>query len=315
MLDHYAAFHLACLSPVLREWVGDAAIFASARAHLLEEIAERGSLTDSIRAYAEACAIPGAEPAEYAMREVPLRCGAGVLAQIHYYGLNRERPYVGIRAQTRPLFQDEVFDACAELADEFEVFEPKCVRLRSPQGASDFDLLPGVQADLRIYAGPLEELRARPLPNHFDRIRLVAQEPDEYYDEYCETYDEFARATPELNERVARESLASLRACHECGACFRVAVDGEAAGVIAARPEHTDGLEGWVVIEEILAAPFRGRGLGAALQRHLIEVLDDERFPLLTGTIDALNEPSMRTARRVGREDVGGWSFVPTRFA
>ncbi|MDX2176543.1 MAG: GNAT family N-acetyltransferase [Candidatus Sumerlaeia bacterium] len=315
MLDHYAAFHLACLSPAVRGWLGDAALFASARARLLEEVAERGSLTDSIRTYADACSIPGTEPADYAMREVVLGCGAGVLAQIQFYGLKRERPYISIRAQTRAFFDDELFDACAELTDEFAEFGPKCIRLRSPQGDCDFDLLPGVQADLRIYAGPLHELRVRPLPNHFDRIRLVPQEPGDYYDEYCETYDEFARATPELNERVARESLASLRGCHQWGACFRVAVDGEAAGVIAARPEHTDGLEGWVVIEEILAAGFRGRGFGAALQRHLIEELEDERFPLLIGTIDALNEPSLRTARRVGREDVGGWSFVPTRFA
>ena len=39
--------------------------------------------------------------------------------------------------------------------------------------------------------------------------------------------------------------------------------------------------------------------------------LDARAHPLVLGTIDAANVPSLRTARRVGRTDAGGWVFVP----
>ncbi len=94
---------------------------------------------------------------------------------------------------------------------------------------------------------------------------------------------------------------------------FKVLVDGEWAGVFAGLPTCEHGLRGYLVVEEVLDTPYRGHGLGPALQRHFIDQLPVGKGDLVFGTIDATNRPSIRTAIKVGRADVGGWSFVPIR--
>ena len=78
-------------------------------------------------------------------------------------------------------------------------------------------------------------------------------------------------------------------------------------------PTCKHGLRGHLVVEEVLDTLYRGHGLGPALQRHFINQLPSSEGGLVFGTIDAINQPSMRTAIKVGRLDVGGWSFVPMR--
>jgi hypothetical protein len=46
------------------------------------------------------------------------------------------------------------------------------------------------------------------------------------------------------------------------------------------------------------------------LQRAVLDRLDIARAPLVVGTIDARNLPSLRTALRVGRHVVGTWTFI-----
>ncbi len=55
---------------------------------------------------------------------------------------------------------------------------------------------------------------------------------------------------------------------------------------------------------------LRGLGLASPLQRMALTRLDTRELPLAIGTIHAANHPWLRTARRVGRSDVGGWVFV-----
>jgi len=67
---------------------------------------------------------------------------------------------------------------------------------------------------------------------------------------------------------------------------------------------------------ESLAADVRRRTADldwAPLQRHFIDQLPSGKGDLVFGTIDATNRPSIRTAIKVGRADLGGWSFVPIR--
>ena len=109
---------------------------------------------------------------------------------------------------------------------------------------------------------------------------------------------------------IGPASVEELQACLEQGLLFDAPVDWEWAGVVAAREEPFFGRDGYLVVEELLAAPYRGRGLGACLQRHLIERLMPAGGAMVHGTIHASNVASRRTAERCGRVAVMMSEFV-----
>lgn len=83
-------------------------------------------------------------------------------------------------------------------------------------------------------------------------------------------------------------------------------VNGAWAGTVAARSEPLFGIPGFIIVEEVLAAPWRRQGLGPILQRCLAEKIIQQygENNLLHGTIAGINLPSLRTALRSGREIV-----------
>jgi len=81
------------------------------------------------------------------------------------------------------------------------------------------------------------------------------------------------------------------------------------AGVVLSEPGSIDRFAGEVMQELFVAPEDRGVGLGAAMQRLLIDSLEDEDD--LIGTILATNAPSLATARRCGRTIVATYWWVP----
>jgi RimJ/RimL family protein N-acetyltransferase len=69
-------------------------------------------------------------------------------------------------------------------------------------------------------------------------------------------------------------------------------------------------VDAWLMWDIVLARQFCGQGLAPVLQRAMLERLDAARAPLVAGTIHASNQPSLRTALRVGRRVVGSWTFI-----
>lgn len=121
-------------------------------------------------------------------------------------------------------------------------------------------------------------------------------------------FERFLTALPEWRQRgIETTSLEDYRACATAGGLYVVAHEGRLGGVLAARPGIVRGVPGW----EILDTDLRGRRVAAHVQRRFIDRLDARRGALVLGTIEATNEPSLRTALRVGRVEVGRWCFVP----
>jgi hypothetical protein len=114
-----------------------------------------------------------------------------------------------------------------------------------------------------------------------------------------------------VGAEVGAAEADELQACLDQGLLFDAHVDWDWAGAIAGREEAFFGVDGVLVVEEILTAPFRGRGLGVCLQRQLIERLTPAGGAMLHGTIHALNVASRRTAERCGRRAVMVAEFVP----
>lgn len=311
MTEDFVTFQLAAFHPIVTTWVDVAALRGNIQRELRREIEAWTAESKATIRFATSKPIPGATPADYALREIFLDCGSVVIAQIHFYGQDITKPFVRIHAQSRALSATEVVAAVRELAATFRVFAPQRVLFHSPQGGVDLTTLPGAEGDQRIYAGRISELIALPRPRADMALDLQGGDPREYYDEYAAIYDAFWAARPELHGRVLREPIESLVECHETGRCLHARVNGKLAAVVASSPSNFEGLDGWLVREEILAPPFWRRGLGAALQRGLIDSLAGVENGILFGTIDVVNVPSLRTATRCGRVDISGWAFVP----
>ena len=79
-------------------------------------------------------------------------------------------------------------------------------------------------------------------------------------------------------------------------------------------PARERALHGYVMLEEILDAPFRGHGFAPVLQRMLLErlaALGADHDAIVFGHIARDNVASLRTALAVGREEVYRTVFLP----
>jgi hypothetical protein len=136
---------------------------------------------------------------------------------------------------------------------------------------------------------------------------LVREGSVSFYDEYAAMYERFLTDNPRMRPLISPEDQEDLQECADVGALFRILVEDEFAGVIAANPTSYRGVSAWSVREELLDTPFRGRGLAKSVQRTMLGQLDQSVSPLILGTIFTANPASLRTALGIGRRDAGGW--------
>ncbi len=244
-----------------------------------------------------ACPAPGTTAADYRTRRLAAP-GGTLLAGIRFRGGDLGFPFVEVLAD------HAVSPAIAPIvAAAFAPFRPRAMRAwRLGPAGPDFAAWPGANQDAAYWAGRASELRARPRPARFEDLAVVPVTDQACRPQLEAAYAAFHAACPALARDVTLEDAATLGRAQAAGLLLEARVGGEWAGVIAAAPESHLGLTGWLVVEEILAAPFRGRGLGPALQRHLLERLPGDG--VLFGTIHRDNAPSARTAAALGREVV-----------
>ena len=160
-----------------------------------------------------------------------------------------------------------------------------------------------------LVAGRVSNLRERPAPSGFDRIVFEPFCFETGMDWYRGAYEEFHSSFPELKSWVPITDEEDLRTCEKDGWIFQVRIDDNIAGLIAAERKSFLGEAGAYMTELLLVPLFKGQGLGAALQRKLIDILPPE-ITLIWGTIDARNKASMKTAIGLGRQVVRSEYFL-----
>ncbi len=274
----------------------------------VRQLVEHADDLNYLRSYREACNVAGASPEDYAPRLVRLNDGCTAIAGIHFRGLDTDFPFIDISACDGDL-PENIDVEC--VTNEFEFFRPRAIRLwvatweRPPKDATE---------DLLVLASPISPLLSFPAPPHIERVRIEPDERLDYFDDYRALYRELNGTAPELAGIVAPEDHATLASCAQAGGFSRVLIDGRRAGFIAARPGSYRCWKGWEMIDEILAAEFRGCGFAPAMQFAFLHTLDLQRSSSIFGTIASRNLPSIMTARRVGREVVETGYFIRTRF-
>jgi len=270
---------------------------------------ERVETPEWLTGYARTCPIDGAEPGLYALRHIDILEDAAVLAGIHFVARDVRRPFVNVFAQSRDLTGAEVTDATSALIEAFSLFKPTRVRWWSPE-QHELRQLAGATGDHRLVIGRLREIREgapAPLPARFS---FGPESAAACYDEYARAYAEFLDASPVMEGRITAESQRSLDECARAGALFSLRDGDRLAGLMAARPDNARGINGWLIVEEFLWPDYRGQRMAPAMQRRFTSGLDTSKGQLVFGEILDMNVPSLRTAVRAGRTDVGGWVFV-----
>jgi hypothetical protein len=307
-LQRYRPWLADSLHPLVRGWCAD-----SVHRRWEEAGAEfqlRTANEEHSRRYAALCPVPGVDHRSYRLRELSLPGGVSLIAGIHFRGKSMRFPFVGVFAQSRWLASEELAAAHAAVMREFAPFSPRASRWWA---ATDRHVpkLPAARADLHLVMGSFAELRSTPgpaLPADWQLRRIDVA--SKIGGAFAEIYRSFHGARPDLAEAVPPSPLDALEDCAKAEglyACFR---GTEVVGILAAKPVTQYSVEAWLIWDIVLARQYCGRGLAPVLQRAVLDRLDAARAPLVVGTIDGSNLPSLRTALRVGRQLVGTWTFI-----
>lgn len=307
-LEEYRAWLHDSVSGFVRGWCPDAGRrrYEVASAEFVRRTIDD---RDSHR-YASTCPVSGVDHTLYRLRRVTLPHGGSVLAGIHFRGQATTYPFVGVFAQSRWFDADELAAAHAALLREFAAFSPLATRWWSPV-EREAPQLAKATPDQYLVVGSLDEIRsapAMPLP-HAWQLRGI-EAASEVDAAFAELYRDFHSARPELAQGVSASTPEELAECSRSGVLYACFSGTDLVGVVAAKPDAEYGADYWLMWDIVLARAHCGKGLGPVLQRAVLDRLDSARAPLVAGTIDARNLPSLRTALRVGRRVVGTWLFV-----
>jgi RimJ/RimL family protein N-acetyltransferase len=227
-----------------------------------------------------------------------------VLGGIRFYGGNTSLPFVNILAWSGPVGWAELIEIAKS---EWSCFAPP--RLRVLVDALPHH--PGAIIDQTVHAAQLEAV-AQGEP----RLSLLnCDDPQEAAAIVERWYAELASDQPHLATEVLPADSEDLAECLDQGSLDWVMIDGALAGVVGTAPGEIDYLHGHVVVEEVLARAYRGKGFGHSIQKALARRLLESKAndELLIGTIHRLNHASRRTAENAGRQAILRYCFLPLR--
>lgn len=258
--------------------------------------------------FAAGCPWSGARPGDYLQRVVTFP-GGEALTGIRFLGGSADFRFVDLLARTGTDQPAALARACEAALSAHAVFAPAAVRVRQ---ARERLLDPGgwrAEVDQHLLVGRLDELADRRSPSGV--LRLEAAEPEAAAAFTAQVHEQWALLDPALAGKVSPSGAAELQASKGTGVLAWLCENDERAGLIAVTRGVDAELEGYFVEEEVIALPFRGRGLAAEAQALVVaELAPESPEALLFGTIDAANEASLRTAERAGRVRVGACRFL-----
>jgi hypothetical protein len=253
--------------------------------------------------------IPGTSPADYRVKLIAMDEDEYVLASIQFANLEASRPFIEVEHRSFDLYsRQKVTDCAHQIALHFKVFDPEYVRFSDWTGALYGPDGNGIICENRLLAAPLNRLRMLPPPDQYHRIHLRQEYDLEFYPRYSDAYDAFHAERPDLKKPVFKEPRASMERYVKNEFVYSIFIDDQWAGVVTVIDHREWIFNGHMIADLILIPQFRAKGLGAAVQRCIIDTLDDfERNELmLMGTINPKNDAALKAAQSTGRVDLGG---------
>jgi L-amino acid N-acyltransferase YncA len=297
---------LAQAHPMLRQWRG-----CSLQADLREAIAAGvRTLTDDAEArrVAEIMHVLAQPPSAYRGRLLDLG-GVRCIAHIDFPDPSGAFPFVKIRAASAPPGAIADWRPLADgMARAFAEFRPRAIQIFHP---AHLPLrAPAARIDKHLVAAPAGSLAARANAPGLARVALRPASGLDFYSRYEAAYAQMLDERPGLKDEIGAESRESLGECLEQGLLYEVLIEGVWSGLIAARHDLVAGVRGLQVVEIVLTRAARGQGLGPAVHQHFARAAANDPATIIMGTISAKNAPSLRTALRAGRMEIGAWHWI-----
>ena len=296
-------------SPQVRQWVNEKEARQSLKKGIETQL-KRVSDLSKVQKFSELCKVPGSTAKDYLNKVVRYGNTNHAVLAIRFKGLNIAEPFVDLLAKDFIFNLENVQELLDITRNEFNLFKPKWLRVELTENKHSFWEHLNYQPDLRTLLGVIAELKEKPKPKRYHELALTQAIDISFYSKYKADYDEFNTNAGIMADEVHLSSQDDFQKLVDFGHTYQATIDGRWAGIIALSEGDFLGTKTWVVHEEFLTKEFRGHGFGAALQRHAIDRIDPSTHPLLIGTIHANNTPSLGTANRIGRTDIGGYWFL-----
>jgi hypothetical protein len=305
-LEHeLTEYALGQAQPLVYTWLGD-----QLREDLRKSTASMIALItddEAARAFSEAMSVLGLPPEPFKARLLEID-GHRFLAQIHFTDRSGKLPYVEVYRASTPLGATDDPFIVRKLCDRFDVFLPQ--RVRFFHSAHMPLRAPATRVDQHFLVAPARAMATRPVAPGFERIVLRRARNLDFYPRYVAAYEQMFATRPQLRGQVRIEPENSLANCLEQGLLYEIHVDGGWAGIVAASRETVVGVTGCYMNEIVLEGAARGQSLGPAVHQHFAKVVAAENpSGVITGMIASVNVPSLKTAIRAGRIEIGAWHW------
>ena len=260
------------------------------------------------RGFAETMKVLALPPTAFTARLVEID-GTRFLARIDFPDTTGANSFVEILRATTP--PGSITDATVfhRLAEAFAGFAPHRIQFYHPSHRPI--AVPGARVDQHFLAGLASEMTARSPAPGLERIELARATNLSFYPRYVAVYRQMYEERPALLDSVRIEDEESLAECLADALLFEIAVNGLWAGIVAARHRLVGGVRGIYMIEIVLDATHRGQTLGPAVHQRLATIVStSEPAAVIIGTIARANTPSLTTATRAGRVEIGAWYWL-----
>lgn len=243
--------------------------------------------------------INGATSDDFKERIIEIDSNHFLMAGIRFRGLNINKPFIEVIPNYTPS-ADSLPQWAELIKKEFSIFKPQCFQFSMPSEHQ----YPDLTIDRHTVVGNVKELLKVNLPTSTCKITLEEFENTDFtdfYDSYLNEYTLFHKAAPHLIDEVKPESLEDLSQALQDKLLYKIIIDGVHAGIIAGSFSEYYGLKSVYIIEEILYNSFRGKGMGAYIQKAYLEKVQN-KCDYLWGTISDMNQSSLKTALKNGRK-------------
>jgi hypothetical protein len=303
----FLAYALAQAHPTLGQWRGAAleadlreATAASLRTLIVDADTQR--VADTMHVLARPAA-------SYQGRLIDVG-GVRSIAHIDFPDPSGDFPFVKIRGASEPPGSIAEWRPLANvIAEAFAEFRPRAVYFFHPAHLPV--RAPEARVDTHLVAAPVGGMAGRPDAPGLSRVELRRATSLAFYPEYEAAYEQMLNERPYLRGEINAEARDEFVECLDEGLLFEVLVDGTWSGVMAARRDLVAGVRGLQVVEIVLTRAARGKGLGPAVhQRFARAMAAIDPATVILGTISAKNAPSLRTALKAGRLEIGAWHWI-----
>lgn len=304
-------------SPLLKQHYSDEQLYQQASNELAEDV-ERLTSNELAEIFYQYAPVANVDASAYKTRMLSIDSNE-ILCGIRFRGMDLSRPFVNIAVTTETLTKATINKVVEQVSQDFRAFSPQYVQFYISShlaiNAEDFD---NAHWDYRVLANALTLLvnnisKDDSIINQ-PRYSLILTDDLEFYPEYEQAYKDLFDKNPDHKEMTELKAIENMTEWLAQGLIFLLKVDTALAGIMIVERDNSLGMTGFYVNENLVFNHYRG--LGAWMQQAVIQQLANQpnkrASDMLFGTIHNDNIAAINCAKRMGRQDIGGYLWVAT---